>query len=153
MSHRGCVAKFLTIVAKSFDGRADHCNLTCKIALRRNRVLNRNGLAFVLQKRIAQFGICRNAIGDFAEDRAGRRFESKINSEFFSNLRSDQPIWFCLMHWLDRFAHSLDEPVIVRERAIDLGKRSRGKDNVGEGGRVRLEQFLHQQKIKFAQTV
>src|ERR1700730_13997839 len=54
VSDRGRVAKFLTVVAKAFDCTADRRNLTCKIALWRDRMLHRDGLAFVLQKRIAQ---------------------------------------------------------------------------------------------------
>src|SRR5688500_6384583 len=55
------------------------------------------------------------------------------------------------MNGRDRLTHSLNKPVVVRKGTIHLGKGRCGKDNVSEGGRVGLKEFLNNQEIELGE--
>ncbi len=102
-----------------------------------------NRFAFVLQKRIAEIGVGWNPFGNFAKDSAGRPLESEINAQFLRQLRDYQPVRLCLMHWVNRLASTLDEPIVVGKGAINLGERSCGKDDISRGRRSGFKEFLY----------
>ena len=57
------------------------------------------------------------------------------------------------MHRRNRLAHALHKTVVVRKRAVHLGKRSSRQHHIGKGSSVGFKQFLNNQKIELAECV
>src|SRR6185503_341020 len=80
-------------------------------------VLDLDRIRLVFQQRIAHSGIRGHVLADGPEHRAGRKLITKVQPEFFRKLSDDHPVRFRLMHRRNRLSYSLDQAVIIRERA------------------------------------
>src|SRR5437870_7565622 len=153
MAYRRGLANFLTNITKPFDCTTDRVDLARKIALCSDCIFHLHWFAFVLQKGIAQSLVSWNTFRDFSKNSARRSLETKIHPKFFGQKRDDHPIGKRLMHRLDRFANALHETIVVGKRTVYFGKRGRREDYIGESSCFCLEQFLHDDGIKFSQCL
>src|SRR6266536_1741049 len=116
-------------------------------------MLNLDGICLIFERWITKFCVSGNALCQFPENRAGRHLKAEIDAKLTRYLRGDHPVGLCTMYRRNRLAHALHKTVVVCERAIYLGKRSGWQDDICVSRRFSLKEFLHDEKIEFAQSL